>query len=265
MILDRILQRKGEEVAAARERIPLTEQQSRTLDLAPPRPFAATLARCAREGTAIIAEVKKGSPSKGIIRADFDPVVIAETYQKAGAACLSVLTDREFFFGDLSYLEQIRNRVNLPLLRKDFIIDPYQVYEARNAGADAVLLIAAALDDSRLREFSVLAMDLGMDVLLEVHDETEMERALATPASLIGINNRNLSTFVTDLGVSERLLPYLSSDRLGVSESGIDCRADIERLQRAGASAFLIGETLMRADDIAAKLQNLLRPQRKRA
>jgi indole-3-glycerol phosphate synthase len=258
VILDRILERKREEVAEACSRVPLIEQKKRVADQEPVRSFATALADRAREQTAIIAEVKKGSPSKGVIRVDFDPLAIARVYYRAGAACLSVLTDRDFFMGDLSYLSLIRTAVPLPLLRKDFIIDAYQLYEARNAGADAVLLIAAALVDSRLNEFSELAVELGLDVLLEVHDESELERALATSAPLIGINNRNLSTFVTDLAVTERLLPQVPPGRLIVSESGINSRADIERLQRAGADAFLVGESLMRCNDIATKLQSLL-------
>jgi len=258
VILDRILERKREEVAEACRREPLIELKMRVADQEPVRSFATALADRAREQTAIIAEVKKGSPSKGVIRADFDPLAIARIYHRAGAACLSVLTDRDFFMGELSYLSLIRTAVPLPLLRKDFVIDAYQLYEARNAGADAILLIAAALDDSRLNEFSELAVELGLDVLLEVHDESELERALATTAPLIGINNRNLSTFVTDLAVTERLLPQVPPGRLIVSESGINSRADIERLQRAGANAFLVGESLMRCNDIATKLQSLL-------
>ncbi len=258
MILERILQRKEQEVATARGAVPLAELQARISALAPTRPFFDRLCECARRSTAIIAEVKKGSPSKGIIRADFDPVAIAQSYQSAGAACLSVLTDRDFFYGDLTYLGLIRQVVALPLLRKDFVIAPYQIYEARSAGADAVLLIAAALCDSRLGEFSALAAELGLEVLLEVHDEEELGRALQTRARLIGINNRNLSTFVTDLAVTERLAPLIPPERLAVAESGIHGRSDIERLQRAGARAFLIGESLMREGDIEAKLKSLM-------
>lgn len=258
MILPRILARKHEEVDAARSQVPLAELGARVADLAPCRPFRVRLKECAARGTAVIAEVKKGSPSKGVIRADFDPVAIAGAYERGGAACLSVLTDRDFFFGELAYLGMIRNAVALPLLRKDFIVDAYQLHEARVAGADAVLLIAAALDGGQLADFSYLAAELGLEVLLEIHDEEELRRALETPAALIGVNNRNLSTFVTDLRISERLLPLIPPQRLRVTESGIHDRLDIERLKDAGADAFLIGESLMRETDIEAKLKCLI-------
>jgi indole-3-glycerol phosphate synthase len=224
-----------------------------------PRGFARAL-RFMRDsgGTALIAEVKKGSPSKGIIRADFDPVNIAEIYQQGGATCLSVLTDRQYFHGHLRYLGLIREQVGLPLLRKDFIIDPYQLYEARVAGADAVLLIAAALEDGQLAELAGIAAELRLDTLLEVHDAEELDRALALPVDLIGINNRDLKTFRTDLAITERLAGRIPRERLAVAESGIGTRSDIERLQRAGAGAFLVGESLMREDDIAAKMGQLL-------
>ncbi len=227
-------------------------------DLAAPRGFAAKLRQCAEKETAIICEVKKGSPSKGIIRADFDPVTIAQSYEKAGACCLSVLTDEQYFYGSLDYLEQIRKVVKLPLLRKDFIIDPYQVYQARVAGADAILLIAAALDDDKLRELAALATELQLDTLLEVHDAEELERALPLSVDLIGINNRNLKTFATDLGITEQLAGRIPRAQLAVAESGINSRADIERLQTAGARAFLVGESLMREENIETKLQSLL-------
>lgn len=260
MILDKILQTKVEEVAAAKLREPFTDLERRVGDLEDqPRGFARALrAMHASGGTALITEIKKGSPSKGIIRADFDPVEIAITYENAGATCLSVLTDQQYFYGHLRYLWDIREQVSLPLLRKDFIIDPYQVVEARVAGADAILLIAAALEDDRLLELAELATSLQLDTLLEVHDEVELERALKLPVELIGINNRNLSTFVTDLAVSERLAGRIPKQQLAVAESGINSRADIERLQAAGAGAFLIGESLMREADIAAKLHELI-------
>ncbi|MDO3379107.1 indole-3-glycerol phosphate synthase TrpC [Geoalkalibacter halelectricus] len=258
MILERILARKQEEVAAARARVSLDELRARGSDLEPCRPFGARLRQRAAGGTAVIAEVKKGSPSKGIIRADFDPIAIACAYERGGAACLSVLTDEDFFHGRLDYLAQVRKVVALPLLRKDFVVDAYQIHEARVAGADAVLLIAAALDDGRLEDFSCLAAEIGLEVLLEVHDEEELARALATPAALIGVNNRNLSSFVTDLGISERLMPLIPSTRLRVAESGIHDRADLQRLKDAGADAFLIGESLMREADIEAKLRSLI-------
>lgn len=259
-ILKKIVAHKCEEVAAAKRKFPLERLLAR-LELVEDRPrgFAWALRAMAESGgTAVIAEVKKGSPSKGIIRADFDPLSIAETYQENGATCLSVLTDETFFFGHLNYLGLIREAVSLPLLRKDFILDPYQLVEARAFGADAVLLIAAMLDDAQLRDLAAQASELGLDVLLEVHDERELARALDTDCPLIGINNRDLRTFVTDLATTERLAAQVPPDRLIVAESGIDGRADVERLQRAGAAAFLVGESLVRQPDIGAKLRELL-------
>jgi indole-3-glycerol phosphate synthase len=260
MILDQIMAHKREEVAAAKRRRPLAELTARLADLEDvPRGFTRALRTMAESGgTALIAEVKQGSPSKGIIRADFDPLTIAATYADHGATCLSVLTDERFFFGHLRFLGLIREQVSLPLLRKDFICDPYQIVEARVAGADAVLLIAAVLEPVQLREFAATAAELRLDVLLEVHDERELEAALATECDLIGINNRNLQTFATDLATTERLLPRVPAERLVVAESGIHSRADIERLQNAGAGAFLVGESLMREADIGAKLEALL-------
>ncbi len=258
MILDEILQHKRGEVKNQCQTVPLTRLQERIGQQDKPRGFAAALRQQSKAGTAIIAEVKKGSPSKGIIRADFDPCDIARRYQAGGAACLSVLTDQRFFMGSLAYLEAISQIVSLPLLRKDFVIDPYQIYEARAAGADAVLLIAAALSQDVLRDLISVASDLALDVLLEVHNENELERALQLPVELIGINNRDLNTFHTDLAVTERLLPMIPEDRLVVAESGLRCRADIRRLQQAGAGAFLIGESLMREADLEQKLQELL-------
>ncbi len=259
-ILQKIVAHKRAEVAAAKARFPLERLRERlALVEDRPRGFARALRTMAESGgTAVIAEVKKGSPSKGVIRADFDPLAIAEIYQAHGATCLSVLTDEKFFLGHLSYLGLIREAVGLPLLRKDFICDPYQIVEARAFGADAVLLIAAMLADAQLEDFAGQAKELGLDVLLEVHDEAELERALATDCELIGVNNRSLRSFVTDLATTERLAPRISSDRLLVAESGIHSRADVERLQRAGAAAFLIGESLMREADIGAKLEELL-------
>lgn len=258
MILDKILDHKRSEIDRARQQTPLAEMRARALAAGPIRPFAAALESAATQGTAIIAEVKKGSPSKGIIRADFDPVAIACDYQAAGATCLSVLTDREFFFGELAYLQQIREAVSLPLLRKDFIIDSFQVYEARAHGADAILLIAAALPEARLAELTAIAHELGLDVLFEVHDEEDMRLAHRLPVDLIGINNRNLQTFETDLAITERLAPLAPADRLLVSESGIVDRADIRRLQKASVGAFLIGESLMRQARVGDRLAELL-------
>ena len=258
-ILKKIIDYKQGELAAIKATLPLSELKALLADLPPTRGFAAALQRTHdSSATAVIAEVKKGSPSKGVIRADFDPLAIAASYALNGAACLSVLTDAHFFLGHLAYLSEIRNVVDIPLLRKDFIFDPYQIYEARGAGADAVLLIAAMLDLARLREFALLAQDLGLDVLLEVHDERELEAALATDCGLIGVNNRSLHTFETTLSTTERLAPLVPADRLIVAESGINSRADIVRLRKSGAGAFLIGEALMREPDIGAKLRELL-------
>ncbi len=259
-ILKKIVAHKREEVAAAKVAQPLSEMIARLADREDqPRGFERALRNAAQSGwTAIIAEVKKGSPSKGLIRPDFDPLAIAGIYQEHGATCISVLTDEKFFLGHLRYLALIREQVALPLLRKDFIFDPYQVYEAAAGGADAILLIAAMLDLPQLKDLHSLAKELYLDVLLEVHDERELELALATDCRLIGINNRSLHTFATDLAATERLAKLIPSDRLIVAESGINCRADLERLQAVGAGAFLVGESLMREEDIGAKLQELL-------
>ncbi len=258
MILDTILEHKRREVDLQRREVSLEQLKDAIARRGPSLGFGQALHRTAASGTAIIAEVKKGSPSKGLIRPNFDPCDIARRYQSAGATCLSVLTDSRFFMGDLAYLKAIRETVTLPLLRKDFVVDAYQVYEACAAGADAVLLIAAALEKENLAELGALAAELGLDVLLEVHDEQELMQVLDLPYGLIGINNRNLNSFETDLAVTERLLPLIPQDRLVVSESGIRCRADIRRLQRAGARAFLVGESLMREVDFEQKLQELL-------
>jgi indole-3-glycerol phosphate synthase len=259
-ILKNIVAYKREEICAAKLSAPINELLARIADLEDvPRGFERHLREAvASDWTAIIAEVKKGSPSKGVIRADFDPLEIAEIYQNNGAVCLSVLTDEHFFLGHLRYLAMIREAVSLPLLRKDFICDTYQIYEARSAGADAILLIAAMLDLNQLNEFYAAAKEIHLDVLLEVHDEGEMEKALQTGCNLIGVNNRNLRTFETDLGTTARLARMMPADRLLVAESGINNRADIVRLQADGAGAFLIGEAMMREDDIGAKLQELL-------
>jgi indole-3-glycerol phosphate synthase len=258
-ILNKIVEYKRGELAAARAATTLAELKVVLGDLEDrPRGFVRALEDAHATGwTPIIAEVKKGSPSKGIIRADFNPLDIAEIYQLNGATCLSVLTDEHFFLGHLSFLALIREQVGLPLLRKDFIFDPYQVYEARVAGADAILLIAAMLDPAAIEDFAGLARELSMDVLLEVHDQAELETALRTDCRLIGINNRNLRTFVTDLAATERMAPQVTGGRIVVAESGIEGRADIVRLQQAGAQAFLIGESLMREEDIGAKLREL--------
>ncbi len=258
-ILKKIIDYKKEELAAAKARVPLAELKTRLPDLPPAGGFEAALRKTADAGrTAIIAEVKKGSPSKGVIREDFDPAGIAGIYAENGATCLSVLTDEHFFLGNLRFLCDIRKVVDIPLLRTDFIFDPYQIVEARAAGADAILLIAAMLELPVLRDFHALAAELGLDVLLEVHDERELETSLQTECNLIGVNNRDLRTFVTDLGTTERLLRLVPRGRFVVAESGINSRRDLVRLQHSGAGAFLIGEAFMREPDIGAKLRELL-------
>ncbi len=257
-ILKTILARKADEVAERARLLGLRELSARAADLAPARGFGDALAAKAAAGTpAVIAEIKKASPSKGLIRADFDPAALARSYASGGATCLSVLTDRDFFQGDDGHLTAARDACALPVLRKDFTIDAYQVYEARVLGADCMLLIVAALGDAALLELSVLALELGLDVLVEVHDEVELERALATPARLIGINNRDLRSFATDIETTLNLRPAVPDDRLVISESGIANAADVARLRRAGVHGFLVGESLVRAPDPGAKLKEL--------
>ncbi|MEZ5466769.1 MAG: indole-3-glycerol phosphate synthase TrpC [Lysobacterales bacterium] len=257
-ILERILARKREEVAARRAAWPLEKLRSHTAEVPTTRGFEASLRARIRHGQpAVIAEVKKASPSKGVIRPNFDPTAIAQSYASAGAACLSVLTDEDFFQGHDRYLTQARRACVLPILRKDFTIDEYQIYESRELGADCILLIVAALPDSRLSEFTDLALELGIDVLMEVHDGEELERALTTRASLIGINNRNLRTFETSLDTTLALKPLVPADRLLVTESGIATRADVERMRANDVHAFLVGETFMRAPDPGAELEQL--------
>jgi indole-3-glycerol phosphate synthase len=230
------------------------------METSPPRDFLGALQRPKTGKTALIAEVKKASPSAGVIRADFDPVRIARIYEAHGADCLSVLTDERFFQGHDDYLRAVRQAVALPLLRKDFIVDEWQVYEARMIGADAILLIAAALSPTQIMDYQAIADMLGMAALVEVHTDGEMETALAADARLIGINSRDLNTFVTDLATVERLAAMVPSNITLVAESGIKTRADAARVASAGAKAILVGETLMRAPDIAAALTELLTP-----
>ena len=257
-ILDHILAHKVEEITERSARVPMTELVARVADLPDTRGFAAAIEAKIEAGLpAVIAEVKKASPSKGVIRVDFDPAAIAQSYERAGAACLSVLTDADFFQGSEAYLREARAACALPVLRKDFTIDPYQVYEARAMGADCILLIVAALDDEALLELSLLAAELDLDVLVEVHDEEELERALEVPAPLIGVNNRNLRTFEVSLDTSLKLRERAPADRLLVSESGIATIEDIARLRGAGIDAFLVGETFMRAADPGMALKQL--------
>lgn len=260
-ILQRILARKREEVAQARTRQSLAEVQDLAAAAAPPRGFSRAIADAIAAGQpAVIAEIKKASPSQGVIRADFDPAAIARSYAAAGAACLSVLTDVDFFQGADAYLQQARAACALPVLRKDFIVDAYQVHQARALGADCVLLIVAALNDEQLTHFAGLATHYGMDVLLEVHDADELARALQVPAPLLGINNRNLRTFAVSLETTLQLRDAVPRDRILVSESGIHAAADVTRLRAADVQAFLVGERFMRADDPGAALRRLFFP-----
>jgi indole-3-glycerol phosphate synthase len=257
-ILQTILRRKAVEVAERAARMPLRELSARCEGLAPARGFAAALqAKIDAGQAAVIAEVKKASPSKGVIRPDFHPAQIAASYEHGGAACLSVLTDVDFFQGADGYLVQARNACALPVLRKDFTIDAYQVYEARALGADCILLIVAALGDAALAELSHLAMDLGMDVLVEVHDIDELERALQVGVPLIGINNRSLRSFEVSLQTTLDLRDAVPRDRILVTESGIATPADVARMRGHGVHAFLVGEAFMRAPDPGAELARL--------
>jgi len=255
MFLQKILGHKKQEVAERKALLPLSELKRRMDDIPAPLDFEGAI-RSRQE--ALIAEVKRSSPSRGRIREDFDPAAIARVYAESGAAAVSVLTDQRFFEGHDSFLLQIRKSVAIPLLRKDFIIDPYQAYETRLLGGDALLLIARALDHRPLGEFIRLALELGLCPLVEIHDETDLEKAISAGARVIGINNRDLSTFTTNLETSIRLTPLLPKGMTVISESGIRSRGDIERLRTAGVHGFLVGETLMAARDIAGKIRELL-------
>mgnify|MGYP000853853760 FL=1 len=261
-ILENIIARKHAEVAERSARVSMAELEraARTADA--PRGFAkAMLERVARKEAAIIAEIKKASPSKGVIREDFDPAAIAVSYANGGATCLSVLTDVDFFQGSDAYLQQARAACNLPVLRKDFMVDPYQIVEARALGADCVLLIVSALEDGQMAELASVAKDFNLDVLVEVHDGDELERALTTlDTPLVGINNRNLHTFEVSLDITLDLLPRVPRDRLLVTESGIVNRADVELMQISDVHAFLVGEAFMRAAEPGVELQRLFFP-----
>ncbi len=258
-VLAAIVEYKRAWVAARKASVPQAQVMQQAEKAAPCRGFYHAVRRTIDSGNpALIAEIKKASPSKGVIRADFDPVELARTYTKAGAACLSVLTDEKYFQGSDRHLQQARAATGLPVLRKDFIIDPYQVYEARAIGADCILLIVAALDDARMQELATTAEDIGLDVLVEVHSREELERALLLRTPLIGINNRNLHTFETSLQTTLDLLPDMFPDRTVVTESGIQNRADIELMRSRDVHAFLVGEALLRADDPGAELRALV-------
>lgn len=249
-ILERILAVKRAEVAAVKD----SQVEVKARAAPPPRDFVAALRA---KQLAVIAEIKRASPSKGLLRSDFDPAAIARSYEKGGAACMSVLTDKEFFQGAPEHLSAARAACSLPALRKDFLIDPYQVFESRALGADCILLIAACLGDSEMSELEILAHGLGMAVLVEVHDAQELERALKLKTPLIGINNRNLRSFETRLETTLDLLPRIPRDRLVITESGILSKADVTRMRAKGVHAFLVGEAFMRAKDPGAELKKL--------
>ena len=257
-ILQRIVTVKAAEVAAARAAKPLPEVTAEARAAAPPRDFVGALrATLARGAPAVIAEIKKASPSKGVLRTRFEPAAIAATYERHGAACVSVLTDTEFFQGRLDDMRAVRAACSLPVLRKDFMIDPYQVFEGCAAGADCILLIAAALERGTMQDLEGLARELGLAVLVEVHDEAELESALSLQTPLIGINNRNLSTFETRLETTLALLDHVPGERLIVTESGILRREDVARMRAANVDCFLVGEAFMRAEDPGLELQRL--------
>ena len=257
-VLAQILETKRAEIAALLAQTGRDELQARCADCPPTRGFRAGLVG-GGSSIRLIAEVKKASPSRGIIREDFDPVEIARAYHEGGASCLSVLTDKTYFQGDLSYLTAVREAVPLPVMRKDFILDAAQIYEARLAGADAILLIVAAIPDpARLADLRHIARSVGMDALVEIHDRKELGLAIESGATMIGINNRDLRTFETSLDTTINLLPNFPATALAISESGIANAADADRLRRAGANAILVGESLMRSPDIAAAVRSLM-------
>ncbi|MEZ5688796.1 MAG: indole-3-glycerol phosphate synthase TrpC [Caenibius sp.] len=256
--LTEICNTKREEVRARKAVSSLADLDARASEQSAPRGFRRALEDKSVNGFALIAEIKKASPSKGLIRADFNPADHARAYESGGAACLSVLTDAPYFQGHEDFLIAARAACNLPVLRKDFMVDPWQVAEARAIGADAILIIVAALDDGAMAEIEAAAMERGMDVLVEVHNEVEMDRASRLKSRLIGVNNRDLKRFVTDIAVTERLAPLAPDGTLLVSESGIGSHTDLQRLSHCGARAYLVGESLMRQSDVAAATQELL-------
>ena len=258
-VLDRICAEKRKQVAEQKSRRTIQELLKRAQDQAPPRGFAAALDRdVARRGVGLIAEIKKASPSAGVIRANFEPAQLARAYQRGGATCLSVLTDQRFFQGSDADLGAARSACDLPVLRKDFMVDPYQIVEARALGADCVLLIVAALTDTELSQMEDIALGYQMDAILEVHDEAELERALKLKSRLVGVNNRNLKTMKTDLATTEHLAKLVPEGRLLISESGLESPVDVKRMADAGAKAFLIGESLMRRTDVEMATRVLL-------
>lgn len=262
-VLDKILAYKRHEIEAGKERVPFDDMEMAAFAQVRPRGFLAAIRQRLAEGrTALIAEIKKASPSKGLIRPDFDPPALAAAYEVGGATCLSVLTDAPSFQGSPEYLVAARAACSLPVLRKDFMLDPYQVFEARAMGADCILVILAAVDDDTAQALIGTAEAVAMDVLVEVHDEAELARAVALEADLIGVNNRDLRTFRTDLGTSERLAALMPPGRIIVAESGISRAADIAQLGVAGVRTFLVGESLMLEDDVAQATRRLLAPVR---
>ena len=256
MILDEIIANKKYELSETKRRVPFSEIKAKAFGAEHVRGFGKALSQSGN--IRLIAEVKKASPSKGVIRENFDPIAIARVYEESGAACISVLTEEKFFQGKLEYLDLIRKAVGLPLLRKDFIIDEYQIYEAQAAGADAILLIAACLEKEQIKDYLGIAGQLGLDVLVESHTYRELDRSLLAGATLVGINNRDLTTFVVSLRTTLDLLKDIPDDRTVVSESGIKTRDDVIALEKAGVDAILVGESLMREKDIGKKVKELL-------